>query len=153
MKRISILLFVFALYSCSSNEEIPQRVNGYEPVLKDKMDTLEHDVLDGHDQAMGRFSKLSKSARKIQVMIDSLSAISSEKYDINYFRSLESAKKELDRAQQTMNEWMDGFKLDSLKENKDARTKYLESELIKVNTMKQKLFDALSKSDSILNIK
>ena len=150
MKNLLILISVAAFFSCS-NSETPQRINGYEPVLKDRQDSLEHDVLEGHDQAMARFAKLSKNTRKVQWMIDSLSKISATKLNATVIAALTSAGKDLEDAKTSMDQWMDGFKLDSLRNDQEARIKYLESELLKVNVMKQKIVDALAKSDSLLN--
>lgn len=150
MNKLWIVAICLLLAACGSNKETPVRTNGYEPVLTDKQDSLEHDVLDGHDQAMARIAKLSKTSKKVQEWIDSLSVLPSSKKDLTLESNLKTAKRELGEAQQAMNEWMDGFRLDSLKENKTARIQYLESELVKVNQMKNKIISALSKSDSIL---
>jgi hypothetical protein len=150
MKNLLIIIGFVGLFSCN-NTETPQRTNGYEPVLKDRQDSLEHDVLEGHDQAMARFAKLSKNTGKVQLQIDSLSKIPQAQLNSALLSAFTNAGKELEEAKISMNDWMDGFKLDSLRNDKEARIKYLESELLKVNTMKQKIMNALAKSDSLLN--
>jgi len=150
MKPLFFAIAVASLLACN-NQETSVRTNGYEPVLKDRQDSVEHDVLEGHDQAMARFAKLSKNTRRVQQIIDSLTKNAGLASNNPQIAALSEAKKELEEATFFMNEWMDGFKLDSLRENKEARIKYLESELIKVNVMKQKIITALSKSDSLLD--
>lgn len=153
MNKLILLVVLVVLAGCGTQDETPARTNGYEPVLNNREDSLEHDVLEGHDQAMARIAKLSKSSKRVQQLIDSLANIPVSRKDQSLEQQLNSIQKELAEAHQSMNEWMDGFKLDSLKGQKDARVLYLEAELLKVNSMKNKMLMALEKSDSLLNKK
>jgi len=49
-----------------------------------------------------------------------------------------------------METWMDEFNMDSLKDNKQEQTKYLESERIKISTVNETMVSSLQKADSLL---
>ncbi|MCH5690518.1 hypothetical protein LWM68_43585 [Niabella sp. W65] len=49
-----------------------------------------------------------------------------------------------------MNEWMEGFRYDSLKDNEPARVDYLKIQLASVNQMKEVVLSSIAKADSVL---
>lgn len=63
---------------------------------------------------------------------------------------LDAAHKDLAQADNAMNEWMNGFKYDSLKDNEAARVQYLQNEKTKINAVKDLVLNSLSKADSLL---
>ena len=50
-----------------------------------------------------------------------------------------------------MNTWMEEFSIDSAVDDTERRLSYLKSEKLKIDTVREKIFSALEKADSLLN--
>lgn len=154
MIKIFITIFcVFSICSCITgcNEHeshATDRKNAYTPVLKDREDSLYHDVMKGHDTAMAKMGKLSGYIKQVNKIIDSLR--SAKKKDTEYLHRLVILQQDLNQADYNMNMWMEEFKADSAQNDKEKRISYLEKEKDKVNRMKEKVLSSILSADSVL---
>lgn len=149
IKIVSGACIVVALFSCNSeNDSAAHRENGFTPAAT-REDSLNHDIMEGHDVAMARMSKLDDYLAKTKHALDSVEALPNEKLDILFRDDLISIQRSLDSARLSMNAWMDGFKPDSAEQNKEVHLKYLESEREKVMKMKNMVLSSLQRADSM----
>jgi hypothetical protein len=143
---------VCALLSCKDvSETAPaERKNGYTPELKSREDSLLHDVLQGHDEAMAKMFKLSKQLERVQVRIDSMDQLGASQKKTASYQQWMQLRESLQSAEYGMNNWMEGFKIDSFQNEKESRERYLTEEKIKVALVKERILSSLSMADSLL---
>ena len=147
------LVYLFLMTGCknSSTEKEPlDRKDGFTETLQTKEDSLFKEIMEGHDYGMARMGKISKYRSQLKKKLDSINLLQIPKIDLQYHKSLIELQKKLDDAEYAMNVWMEEFKIDSAKENKDARLKYLEEEKHKVQLVKEAILRSLQSADSIL---
>jgi len=147
---ISLGLFTMACNNEASQGETTDRKDGFTPVLKTKEDSLYHDVMQGHDVGMAKVGKLRKNINETQRLLDSLNKIPSKNINTSYKQSLIDLQTALNTANNEMNTWMDGFKVDSATNNTELRIKYLQEEKEKVTVVKEHILSALQQADSVL---
>ena len=155
MSRLIIVLMGLGLFAMACNNDASQdkttdRKDGFTPVLKNKEDSLYHDVMQGHDAGMARVGKLGGNIKETQRRLDSLSKLPAKQVNAAYKQSLIDLQASLNKANTEMFDWMKGFKVDTLTENKELRIKYLEDEKAKVTVVKDMIFSALNQADSLL---
>lgn len=144
-----IVVFVFA-YACNNTDKADtNRKDGFTKVLKTKEDSLVNEVMEGHDIGMARMQKISKYLEQIKLKLDSLSKVPASKLDENYQQSLIDLQEDLNYAEYGMNTWMDEFRLDTLKDNKEKRLEYLEAEKKKILQVKESILGSLERADSL----
>lgn len=148
MKRIFFALFVVAS-ACSDQPDETTRKDGFTPVLKNKEDSLYHDVMKGHDIGMAKMSALRKHITKVQQELDSLNKLSKARVDARYRQTLVDLNEDLTYADNAMFTWMDEFEVDSARDNKTQRLAYLESEKVKVEKVRDHILNALQRADSL----
>jgi hypothetical protein len=145
-----ILAAFFLLASCKEKGKAElERKDGFTKVLKTKEDSLVNEVMEGHDIGMARMQKISKYLEQIKVKLDSLSKVPATKLDENYQQSLIDLQEDLNYAEYGMNTWMDEFRLDTLKDNKEKRLEYLEAEKKKILEVKESILSSLARADSL----
>lgn len=147
---ISLGLFFMACNNEASQGETTDRKDGFTPVLKTKEDSLYHDVMQGHDAGMAKVGKLRKNINETQRLLDSLNKLSAKNINTSYKQSLTDLKTALNNANNEMNIWMDGFKVDSATNNTELRIKYLQEEKEKVTVVKEHILSALQQADTLL---
>ncbi len=152
MKSVFISLLVLsAVFSVSCADSNPtDRANAFSEKPKTLEDSLVHEVLEGHDVAMAKMMKLSKSLTRVDQMLDSVNKIPAAKQNREYNAALQQLKEKLTYAEMAMNTWMDEFKLDTLKDHSDLRITYLQNEKTKVNKMREAVLSSLVLADSLL---
>lgn len=147
MMAIAILL----LAGCGSDGE-NERTDGFSDVAKTPEDSLFQEVMHGHDTAMAKMGKLKGYQEQFQQKIDSVKKLKSAGA-----RTIESAyastKQKLKDAETGMNKWMDEFQIDSAQDNMEQRLKYLADEKIRVEKVRDQIFDALREADSLMERK
>jgi hypothetical protein len=150
MALISLGLFTLACNNEASQGETTDRKDGFTPVLKTKEDSLYHDVMQGHDAGMAKVGKLRKNINETQRLLDSLNKLPAKKINTVYKESLTNLNTALNNANNEMNSWMDGFKVDSATNNTELRIKYLQEEKEKVTVVKEHILSSLQQADSLL---
>lgn len=148
MKEIlTLVATIFLLMSCNNNPGADKR----KP--KSAVDSVEEEVMDGHNKAMAKVARLHETKNKIQQVLDSLSRLPSDaqKRSAPYKMQLDSTLRRLNFADYAMDKWMNEFNLDSESNDADKRIKYLESEKIKISKVKDAIISSLRTADSLLN--
>lgn len=113
-------------------------------------DSLLSEVLAGHDVAMPKMMKLQRLLKDANAELDSLKKQPAANHYKDRMALLDSTIKNLNYAEMAMNEWMEGFKYDSLKNDETQRQAYLRVQLATVNEMKDIVLSSIEKADSVL---
>ena len=153
MKSLFAILFVLAttaMTACNNSADTKS-----ETVTKTKADSLLDEVDDGHAVAMGKMGRLNRTEQEVSRLIDSIGKLPAKARDASapYKAKLESLLEELKTADVNMNQWMESFNMDSALNNTEERIKYLATEKIKVNNVKDAVLNSLQKADSVLKSK
>jgi vacuolar-type H+-ATPase subunit I/STV1 len=138
---------IILLSACSGGSN--ERKDGYSETAKNPEDSLFQDVMDGHDQAMAKIGKIEGYRKMVDQKLDSLKKVkSSAKSEVK--KAYEKLRADLKEAEDHMNTWMHEFSIDSAQDNIERRLKYLDSEKSKVHKIREEIFSALTKADSLL---
>lgn len=153
MKKIIFLVSAIAIVaaiSCNNSSNNSSETSDNKP--KTKADSLMQDIMDGHDASMAKMDRLSSAQKQVQNAIDSIEKLhGAAKQTTRILKTgLDSTLSELKSAEDKMNQWMDSFNMDSSENNMPERIKYLESEKMKVTAVKEGIYSALHKADSLL---
>jgi hypothetical protein len=105
--------------------------------------------MEGHDAGMARMGKISKYLARVQNSLDSMNKLPAAKVDIKYKQSLIDLQEKLKYAEYGMNTWMEGFRVDSAKDDKEKRIQYLEEEKVKIQKVKETILEILGRADSV----
>lgn len=150
MDRILVVLFFATiLFACNNATNNDSNATAHEGP-KNHADSLLKDVMDGHDAAMGKMSKLSSAQKRVQQAVDSINKLpeKQKKSAGDYKTELDSLSERLSHARTSMDKWMEEFNYDSATKSSN-REAYLESENKKVTTVKDVMIAALQKADSL----
>lgn len=152
MKKILPFLAIIIFAACNSGENSGHEHGHATGDVKSPADSLMDLVMQGHDAAMPKMSKLSAAQKNVQVALDSINKLSGKLKQAAepYKMKLDSLMKDLQYAENSMNRWMEEFSMDTLEKETELRLKYLESERQKVTTVKENIFSSLQKADSLL---
>jgi hypothetical protein len=115
-------------------------------------DSLSREVIDGHNVAMAKMKPLTKGQEEVRRVLDSLNTLPAKLRSAAAPQQakLDSLLSNLKNAEFDMNKWMNEFSYDSFTDNLKKRVKYMSNEKIKVNKLKEKIFNSLQSADSIL---
>lgn len=141
----TVLAFAF-LIACNNNSE-----KKTDP-LQAKADSLQNEVIAGHDIAMPKSMKIPKLQKQIKQTIDSINKLPSKELQANasYKIELENLYIDLSGADSLMQKWMNEFNLDSFNTNLEKRVKYLSGEREKIEKVKNAVLTSLQNADSLL---
>ena len=153
MKNIAlfgILIVGLTIIACN-NSKSDTKVDP----LKAQADSLEKEVMDGHDVAMPKSMKIPKLQKEAQRLIDSISTLpaKAKQAAAPLKAKLEELINELNYADNAMNKWMAEINFDSAANNLEQRIKYFADEKIKVNKVKEAVLNSIAKADSLLKAK
>ncbi len=149
MKHLFIpALAAFFLIACGDGSG--ERTDGFSEVPKTAEDSLFRDVMEGHDIGMARMGKIAGYRKKIAHQLDSIAKLSPAVAQQQLRVNLEQLDFQLKSAEDGMNEWMDGFVLDSAQDEGEKRLSYLQSEKYKVNQVRDRILEAVQKADSLI---
>ncbi|OQP45762.1 hypothetical protein [Niastella populi] len=154
MTRLTIALISLSLFASACNNgansgESTEHKSG-PPAPKNREDSLFREVMEGHDAGMAKTGKLRGNIKETQRQLDSIGKLPASRVNAAYKQSLVDLQTALNKANTEMNAWMEGFKVDTLSDNKELRIKYLEEEKAKVTVVKELIFSALNQADSVL---
>lgn len=156
--KTELLLFSFAvilLVACTSGEDREHEGHhghGESEKPLTQADSLYEEVMGAHDAVMPKMGRVRGAQKTVQQLIDSIGAlpVKIQKANQGLKKSLEQLKSELSYADFAMDKWMTEFNLDSGANNREVRIKYLTDEKMKVNKVKEAVFQALARADSLL---
>ena len=157
MKRFLIIFLVFLiLVIVSCNNKPGKAEEGGKSQTKEYVaDSLEKQVIEGHDMAMPKSMKIPNLQKEAKRLIDSIGRLPAKAQEAAapYKAKLENLLKDLDGAYSSMETWMNEFNLDSARNNIEQRIKYLTEEKLKVDKVKGAVLNSISKADSVLKSK
>jgi TolA-binding protein len=115
-------------------------------------DSLQKEVLHGHDVGMAKMRKLTQLQTESKRLIDSIQKLpaKAKQAAAPYVNQLDSLLKELQSAESGMNNWMTEFRIDSAENDLPLREKYLADEKVKVARVSQAILSSLAKADTLL---
>ncbi len=151
-KRIKLFIAIATLFTIACNDQATDtpRKNAYSDKPVSKADSLRHEVMEGHDVGMAKTGQLKKYMIQVKQQLDSLGKLPAKQQDKPYQQALVDLHQALQNADKGMSTWMEEYKDDTLKDNETLRIQYLESEKVKVNTVKTRILESLSRADSLL---
>ena len=152
MKKFFLILSAFLTIVVIACNNADKTTNESADTQKAQADSLEKEVIEGHDVAMPKSMKIPKLQKEAQRLIDSINKLPAKAKDAasSYKANLESLVKELDEAHTAMEQWMNEFKYDSARDNLEQRIKYLAEEKLKVEKVKDAVLGSLQKADTLL---
>jgi len=150
--KIFYLIVLFIIACKNNSTDLSERKDGYTPVLKTKVDSLFHEVMQGHDAGMAKMNRLRKYLTQVKQQLDSISKLRPAKINQSYRQSLQKLKEKLEYSENAMFTWMEEFKADSAKDNEEQRLLYLEAEKRKVTKVRDHILNSLQQADSLLSM-
>ena len=151
MRPILMAMIILYLAACKNTPtKQDDRKDGFTPVLKNREDSLYHEVMQGHDIGMAKMSTLRKYQRQVKAQLDSMSIIPRKQLNQKYHQAMSDLLEELNYADFAMFKWMEEFKVDSAEGNQKKRLTYLESEKPKVLLVRDNILNSLRRADSLL---
>lgn len=149
LRTLFFALTAFVLVQACTDNTDPgtERKNGYTPVLKDRGDSLYHEVMKGHDTGMAKTGQINRAKETLKNAVDSLSK--TKKADPRFLATVKSIQEDVEQADYSMQTWMTEFRADTLQDDKDKRASYLEKEVVKVNKVKDRILQSLLRYDSL----
>jgi phage host-nuclease inhibitor protein Gam len=162
MKKIFFVFAVFlftALVACNNSEKKPGAV---ELTPQAQADSLEKEVMVGHNVAMPKSMKIPDLRKQIGRLIDSMGKLPAKAQEAAapYKAKLESMNKELLAAYDSMENWMESFggrlqeiNKEAMKDSIAQRIKFFMEEKVKVNNVKEAVLESVKKADAFLKEK
>jgi predicted phage tail protein len=151
-KLVMIFLAVGFLTACN-NKDKKATTGNKDP--KTLTDSLENEVMDGHNVGMAKYGKLSAIQNEAQRLLDSIAKLPAKAREAltPLKTKLEGLVEDLSSAKSGMDKWMEEYNMDSAVNNIEQRIKYLTAEKIKVSEVKEAILNSLQKADSVLKAK
>jgi hypothetical protein len=155
MKKLFYSLFailVISIVACNNEGKDTAKSNDPQKALAD---SLEKEVMHGHDVAMPKSMKIPDIQKEVTRIVDSIGKLpaKAQQAATPYRKKLDSLLIDLSYADEAMNRWMVEYKYDSAKNNIEQRIKYLADEKLKVVNVKRAVLGSLQKADSLLKAK
>lgn len=155
MKKISIsfLLLTFICTIACNNKD--KKANAGNNDSKNLVDSLEAEVMDGHNASMAKYGKLIAMRNQAQRLLDSIAKLPAKAREAMtpLKTKLDGLVEDLRSAKANMDKWMDEYNMDSAVNNAVQRIKYLTGEKIKISKIKESILNSLQKADSVLKAK
>lgn len=144
-----IFTAIISIAACKNSD----RENVATPAASNTLiDSLEKEVMDGHNVGMAKYGKLKGSLIATQKLLDSIAKLPAKSRELisGSQKKLEELAEELNAAISGMDKWMDEYNMDSAVNNTELRIKYLKNEKIKVTIVKEAILNSLQKADTLL---
>ena len=150
MNKLSLAIVLLA-FSCACNNT-DKKTNDGNKEFQVLADSLEHEVMDGHNVGMAKYGKLTAMQNEAERLLDSIAKLPAKAREAMtpLKIKLDGLVEQLRSAKSGMDKWMDEYNMDSAVNNIEQRIKYLTSEKIKVSNIKEAILNSLQKADSVL---
>ena len=151
-KSIKLFIVMACCFTVACNERAADtpRKDGFSDKPVSRVDSLHHDVMEGHDIGMAKIGRLRKYMAQVQQQLDSLNKLPVKQQDKQYQQALITLHQQLQDADKGMNTWMKEYEDDSAKDNETLRIQYLQAEKEKVNAVKVRILQSIHRADSLL---
>lgn len=157
MRRVFLLpLFVllFIFITACKNADKKNNDNSNQSSVKTTADSLENEVMDGHNAAMAKYGKLQAMQNEAQRLLDSIARLPSKARQAatSLKAKLSELAEKLGSAKDAMDNWMEEYNMDSAVNDMEQRIKYLSEEKSKVSKIKESILNGLQEADSLFKI-
>lgn len=151
-KLVIIFLAIGFLTACNNGDK---KANTGNKDPKTLTDSLEDEVMDGHNVGMAKYGKLTAMQNEAQRLLDSIAKLPAKAREAltPLKTKLNGLVEDLSSAKSGMDKWMEEYNMDSAVNNIEQRIKYLTTEKIKVSEVKEAILNSLQKADSVLKAK
>jgi len=155
MNKISLAFLFLAITSITACNNKNKKDNAGQIAPKTLADSLENEVMDGHNAGMAKYGKLTSKQNEARRLLDSIANLPAKAREAMtpLKAKLDSLVEDLISAKAKMDKLMDEYNMDSAVNNLEQRIKYLTEEEIKVSKVKESILNSLQKADSVLNAK
>ena len=149
MLRLFTFIFVIGFLACNSENKKTETKTDSQQSLAD---SLENEVMDGHDVGMSKYGKLKSMKFEAERLLDSISKLPAKAREAAepLKIKLDALVRDLGEAKDGMDKWMREFDMDSAVNDTKARIDYLTSEKLKVGKVKESILQTLQRADSLL---
>jgi len=149
----AIIFMAFGFLAACNNTD--KKTNTGKETAKTLADSLENEVMDGHNVGMAKYGKLTAMQNEAQRLLDSIANLPAKAREamMPLKTKLDGLVEDLRSAKAGMDKWMDEYNMDSAVNNIELRIKYLTEEKIKVSKVKESILNSLQKADSVLRAK
>lgn len=151
--KFAIIFLAFGFLAACNNTD--KKTDTGNKDSKTLADSLENEVMDGHNAAMAKYGKLTAMQNEAQRLLDSIAKLPAKAREAMtpLKTKLDVLVEDLGSAKSGMDKWMEEYNMDSAVNNLEQRIKYLTSEKIKVSKVKESILNSLQKADSLLRAK
>ena len=155
MNKFSFAIIFLAFGFLAACNNTGKKTNTGNEASKTLADSLESEVMDGHNVGMAKYGKLTAMQNEAQRLLDSIAALPAKAREAMtpLKTKLDGLVEDLQSAKSGMDKWMDEYNMDSAVNNIEQRIKYLTEEKIKVSKIKESILNSLQKADSLLKAK
>lgn len=152
MNKLSLAFLFLAFICIAACNNKDKKANGGQEVSKTLVDSLEGEVMDGHNVGMAKYGKLTAMQNEAQRLLDSITKLPAKAREAMtpLKTKLDGLVEDLKSAKANMDKWMDEYNMDSAVNNIEQRIKYLTEEKLKVSKVKEAILNSLQKADSVL---
>lgn len=152
MNKFSLAFLFLAFICITSCNNQDKKGNAGKEVTKTLTDSLENEVMDGHNAGMAKYGKLTAMQNEAQRLLDSIAKLPAKAREAMtpLKTKLDGLVEDLKSAKSNMDKWMDEYNMDSAVNNIEQRIKYLTEEKLKVSKVKEAILNSLQKADSVL---
>ncbi len=152
-KIVFVLAAALSAFAFACNNEETKPVENLSE--QQQSDSLEKQVIEGHDVAMSKSMKIPNVQAEVKRIIDSIGKLPAKMREeaANYKAKLEEVYRELGEANASMDKWMEEFDLDSARSNLQQRIKYLADEKLRIENVKEAVSGSVEKAKSLMKEK
>lgn len=150
MKKLIPYTFLIAV-ACSS-APTPATETTQKPQSLE--DSLYHEVIGYHDEAMPKMGKLVGYQKALQQKIDSLNALTRGKKDettLALKEKYQQLQSDLKKAEKGMNDWMDSFEPDPKLPSKQELEQYWKNQQQKAKKMRDDMLSSIDSTRSVIH--
>lgn len=155
MNKFLIPVLFLAIINIAACKNKEKESNEKPEITKTLTDSLEEEVMDGHNVGMAKYGKLTAMQNEANRLLDSINSLpeKARKTSESLKSKLNELIGELSYARSGMDKWMEEYNIDSAINNTELRIKYLSDEKIKVTKVKESILNSLQKADTLLKAK
>lgn len=139
MKNTFLFVFLITLSISCGQSNSSDQIDETEISAEDE---LYQKVMDIHDEVMPKMNDIYKLKKQLEEEIKNSPDLVNERK-----QAIENRISQLNKASESMMQWMRNFNPDDFKENKEEYLDYLNEELEKVNKVKDDMLKALEEKD------
>jgi|GEM_PF-3593589 len=142
--KIVLLSLIIGLFACQNQAELDKKLE----------DSKQKQILDIHDQLMSKMDKLETVKEKLKNTHFASNPHFKDnlKDTLIVYNTFQEAYKMLDSGNNSMMNWMQGFKMDYKGKTHEETMNYLNKQFIQVKAIDSMVSDGIKKADALLSV-